>query len=85
MSCEHSWKWVLDDKMKSWIRCEKCHESMFADDIGVILINWKFTDWEYTIKDVLLGNISNRGIIVDSEKTLNKIIDRAIQEINGLI
>lgn len=37
---ENEWEFKLDSKSQGWIKCRYCGDSMFEDDIGVILINW---------------------------------------------
>lgn len=59
----HKWEWVLDEKATSWIRCSRCKKSMFGEEIGVILINWKKTNDDYNLTDALLWNIYNKGIV----------------------
>ncbi len=62
------WRWELDKDLTSWIRCAGCGDSMFDKGIGVILINWDFTDInEINIEDVLRSNKYNNGIVVSNE------------------
>lgn len=62
--CTHNWEWQLGENATSWIRCTKCGKSMFGEDIGVILINWKKTNEDYNLADVLASNIHNDGVVI---------------------
>lgn len=68
----HKYEWILGQKATSWIKCSRCGKSMFGDEIGVILINWDKTDDYYNLKDVLLGNLFNNGVIDKPLKPTNK-------------
>jgi hypothetical protein len=61
-----NWQWGLDSLMRSWIKCENCGDSMFEPGVGVVLINWDFTDLDkWTLKDVLGANKEGHGIVGD--------------------
>ncbi|KKN59403.1 hypothetical protein LCGC14_0542380 [marine sediment metagenome] len=61
---QNEWQWVLGEESTSWIRCQKCGDSMFGPDIGVILINWKATDLDkWDLGDALAANRDNEGVV----------------------
>ena len=65
----NNYQWCLDDKLQSWIKCADCGTNLFADDIGVILINWKATNTDdFDIVDVLRSNVNNDGIVSNQER-----------------
>lgn len=67
------WGWEIDSRLRSWIRCKACGGSMFDDGVGVILINWDFTDInDINIEDVLRSNIQNKGIVISEKNNNNK-------------
>lgn len=68
------WQWELGEGLTSWIKCAGCGDSMFDEGIGVILINWQFTDInEFNIGDVLRSNKFNNGVVVKDAETGLKI------------
>lgn len=59
-----NWEWSIDARLRSWIKCKDCGDSMFPEGIGVILINWDVTDiYNINIEDVLRSNIDNEGVV----------------------
>ena len=60
------WKWQIDDRLLSWIRCSNCGDSAFSDDIGVIMINWQTTVGDFNLNDVLVAN--QKGRVVANQK-----------------
>jgi len=65
---QNDWQWVLGEKSTSWICCQNCGDSMFSPDIGVILINWKTTDADFNLGDVLIANQYDDGVIGVDDK-----------------
>ena len=61
---KNNYVWSVDDLFRSWLKCVDCGSNFFDDDIGVILINWRFTDIsQITVEDVLISNIRENGVV----------------------
>ena len=60
----NNYEWKMDDLCRSWLKCSVCGTNFFDDDIGVILINWGFTDINHiNIEDVLKSNAHENGVV----------------------
>lgn len=68
--CGHNnYEWSVDGFSRSWLKCADCGTNFFDDGIGVILINWRFTDINHiNIEDILKSNVHNNGIVVKHDE-----------------
>lgn len=68
-----NWEWQVDSDLTSWVRCKNCNSNMFDKGIGVILINWDFTNIrDINIIEVFHSNKHNSGIVIKNEKKIQK-------------
>ncbi len=64
---QNNWQWQLGEGSTSWIRCQDCGDRMFGEDVGVILVNWKTTDTDFSVSDVLDAN-QRDGVVEKTDK-----------------
>ena len=61
---KNNYKWSVDDLFRSWLKCADCGSNFFDDGIGVILINWDFTNTnDFNIDDVLRSNAGENSVV----------------------
>jgi len=66
---KNNYVWSMDSMNRSWLKCTDCGSNFFDDGIGVILINWDFTDINHIkVDDVLKSNVHNNGVVIEHDE-----------------